>query len=274
MLQPPESLQIRKEFDTRIELEPGFANVELLVLPEEPTLSILKDEYEEQMRLARTKNANTYSDIDHDNADVDDEDEIILLDGSQCKRLSTALAAILVFASLAGTIQVVSLMEPDRRWQGWLGLCGGVALLLPCAVLMHKLIKVFTAYQEPSAKQGIVIDGVLTKPENSMLAEACLAPSSCCDDERQLNNVASYMAPESSGCYFIRYNTSKRTTPAYPPGAIATTAAAAAADGTDSSLVSSHDLVSSNSSISSLSDDSPLRGQVLWQSVPGSMDSL
>lgn len=237
--QTQESLQIRKQFDSIKELEQGFANVELLVLPVEPTVSILKDDYEEQMLQVKT---------------IDEEDvNELFLDGSQCKRLSTALAAVLVLASLGGTIQVVYLMEPEERWQGWLCLCVGVALLLPCAVVLHKLIKALAAFQEPSEKHGIVIDGVLTKPD-SMLSEACMPPSGCCDDDdRHLAKVASYIAPEASGCYFIRYN-SKRT----------------AADG-ESSLAS-QEFISSNSSISSLSDDSPMRGHVLWQS--GSLDSL
>jgi hypothetical protein len=288
---PLETLQIRKQFDTRIELEPGFANVELLVLPEEPTLSILKDEYDEQMRLAKT---NTKHGVHDDYDDENENDDEIILDGSQCKRLSTVLAAFLVFASLAGTIQVVMLMEPDQRWQGWLCLCGGVALLLPCAVVLHKLIKLCAVYQEPSAKQGIVIGSGVLPPGHSgdtmmLLYEACLdAPSACCcEDGRQLHQVASYMAPETSGCYFIRYpTTSKRSAAANTTTATTAadvvsdgpTAAVAMADGTDSSLVSSssheHILPSSNSSISSLSSDSPMHGQDMWQPVSGSMDSL
>jgi hypothetical protein len=291
---PLETLQIRKEFDTRIELEPGFANVELLVLPEEPTLSMLKGDYEEQMRLAKTNIKHGGNDNYDDDGDEND-DEISFLDGSQCKRLSTVLAAFLVFASLAGTIQVVMLMEPDRRWQGWLCLCSGVALLLPCAVVLHKLIKLCAAYQEPSAKQGIVIGSGVLPPGHSgdtmmLLYEACLdAPSACCcEDGRQLHQVASYMAPETSGCYFIRYPTTSKRAAAATTTTTATTAADVVSDGptaavamadrTDSSLVSSslheHILSSSNSSISSLSSDSPMHGQDMWQPVSGSMDSL
>ena len=45
------NIQIRKQFETSHLLTEGFANVELLVLPHEPTYSVLKDEWEKEYAL-------------------------------------------------------------------------------------------------------------------------------------------------------------------------------------------------------------------------------
>lgn len=222
-----ESLQIRKQFETSRALEVGFANVELLVLPEDPTHSCLKREYDEQMHNS----------------------ERLFDDHSECKRLSTAFAAFLVLASLAGTVQVIYLMDAEDRYQGWIVLCVGVTLLLPLAVMIHKIVKMIAA--EPG---GVIIG---RKDVGGMERAACLAPSCM---ETDLPEVASYVVPEASGCYFVHY--------AKPAAKDNTTTTAT----TRCDSEAPYDNVSSASTISSISDNSPNTGRVLWNT--GSSDSM
>lgn len=200
-----ESLQIRKQFETTRALQVGFANVELLVLPEDPTQSCIKQELEEET----TNDGDTTS--------------------GGCQRFSMAVAIFLVVASVAGTVQVIYLMNPDERRKGWIVLFTGLVLLFPCAFIIHKFVKLLAA--EPG---GVIVG----RKEHSMERAACLAPS-CMGAE--IPEVASYVVPEASGCYFVHYEKPRCFDSEAP-----------------------YDNVSSASTISSISDNSPNTGKILW----------
>lgn len=225
--QTHESIQIRKHFETQQFLEQGFANVELLVLPEEPKHSILKEDFDQKIQEERrvkqleqerrSRRNDGLSDADDTNnteaAKNNSYDPLgDILEGRYCnqkwKRVSTGVAAVLVLASLAGTVQVVCLMDPEVRWQGWVSVCVGVTVLLPVALLVHKCLLAFARWQalEPE-KQGYIVQSytatgtIVTNNNNNntttkaatilsgndnnraatttLMQECCLMPPSC-----------------------------------------------------------------------------------------------
>ena len=231
-----ESIQIRKHFETQQVLEQGFGNVELLVLPEEPTHSILKDDYDQHLRQEKhmeklqQERERRKTDSSFDTGDVDDDPLGEVLDGEycnrKCKRMTTAVAAFLVLASIAGTIQVVLLMEEEERWKGWLSLVAGLTLNIPVALLIYRCTKSAHGWNESSEKQGYIVqsstmNGSVRSPNpqsptsgTASLANACMPPScsalveGICDGNGKYNysEVVSYVVPEMSGCYFVHYN--------------------------------------------------------------------
>ena len=240
-----ESIQIRKQFETLQALEQGFANVELLVLPDEPTHSILKDDYDQHLRqekhmhMLEQEREKRKLISSFDSGDEKDDDPFgEVLDGGycnkKCKRITVALAALLVLASITGSLQVVLLMEEDDRWKGWLSFVFGLMLDVPVALLIYRYTKLARGWNESSEKQGYIVqsstmNGSVTLPINqsttrgtvaalpsstASLADACMPPScsdlmeGICDDNGKYNytQAASYVVPEIGGCYFIRYD--------------------------------------------------------------------
>jgi hypothetical protein len=57
-------IQVRKCFQTRYLLQEGFANIELLVLAQDPTISVLLDDYYRFQNVTMTHNSNTPT-MDH-----------------------------------------------------------------------------------------------------------------------------------------------------------------------------------------------------------------
>lgn len=301
--QTHESIQIRKHFETQQALEQGFANVELLVLSEEPTHSILKEDFDQQIQEEqrvkelnnRRNNSTSYDDIEKNDPFGD------ILEGrycnQKCKRMSTGFAAVLVLASLAGTIQVVCMMDPVVRWQGWISVCFGVALLLPAALLVHKCMVTVTRWQEQPEKQGYIVQSYTTtgtlatsnyhktlntnnNDSSTTLMQACMPPScgglldDICDqtvtDNSRANTskfpyseAASYVVPEMSGCYFVHYPTNKTNRPKHRPPTHMSEEQSKDLERPFSTIheVPSNDdginEVSSTSTVSSISDDDP-----------------
>jgi hypothetical protein len=146
-------------------------------------------------------------------------------------------AAVLVLASLAGTIQVVRFLDEDIQWQGWISLIIGTALLLPVAVALWKCMEWFKHIQEPDEKQGIIVQSftrdngtVQSNPHpnppssnptnhhhrNKSSSSTSVASGffveeycgACCgNNTHAAAEVASYIVPEMSGCYFVHYPT-------------------------------------------------------------------
>jgi hypothetical protein len=309
--QTHETIQIRKHFETQQALEQGFANIELLVLPEEPTHSILKDDFdrqiqeEKQVKLLEQERQNRRKNMSYDTADDRDPLEDILAGrycNQKCKRLSTGVAAVLVVASLGGTVQVICLMDPALRWQGWLSFCVIVTLLLPAALLMNKCMMACTRWQEQPEKQGYIVQSytttgtVVTSGNNNnisktpngsndgsiSLIQACMPPScgglmdDICDqtvtDGSSRNpttaarfpyaEVASYVVPEMSGCYFVHYPTEKNSrshkhhrSSHLPPEQ---TTVLHRPVSTIHEVPTPNDDISSTSTISSISDEDPV----------------
>lgn len=191
-----ERVQIRKHFETRQLLEPGFANVELLVLPEEPTNSIIKGDQRPSL------------------TESEDDGDDWLLDLPKYRQLSTVFASLLIVASLAGTIQVVHLMDEQEQWKGWVSVCVGVTLLLPVALFIVSCMSGISFLQNYE-KRGYVVEknGKHVKKEQpsqdaSLFQQAVLPCSNLCDPD-----VASYVVPETSGCYFINLEKQRPASP-------------------------------------------------------------
>ena len=233
-----ETIQIRKQFETQHALEQGFSNVELLVLPDEPTHSILRDDFEQQVQQEkqvqqleqeREKRKHISS---FDSASVKDDGPLgEVLEGGycdkKCKRMTVVFAATLVLASLAGTLQVVCLMDERERWKGWLSFWFGLAIITPIALLIHRCLKLAQRWNESSEKHGYIVQSTngseVTSPnQRSMkagasmdmsISDACMPPScgdlvdGLCDSNGKFSyaEAASYIVPETGGCYFVRY---------------------------------------------------------------------
>jgi len=187
------NVQIRKEFETQQSLEQGFANVELLVLPEEPTHSVLKDDWQKEMQ-------------------EQSEESTCFWEKHIYKRLSIAFAGILVLASVAGGILAVNRLDPVLRQWGWMSVCIGVALLLPAALLIHRGLTCFQKSLERT--NGIIIEGaeqVMKMGPFQNCEDYDILDARACDQEalsvipisprRVLNDVT---VEETAGCYFIR----------------------------------------------------------------------
>jgi hypothetical protein len=160
MVPPDNSIQIRKHFETQHLLQEGFANVELLVLPEEPTHSVLREdwqkEFEEQVREERTPHC---------------------YKSSTAKRLSMAFAALLVLISIAGGLLAAHKMKPNQRLLGWLSVCLGVTLLLPAAILIHRIQVAFGRLLDSNTEKA----GIYIRGSTSQLSMAQGDPVGCCD---------------------------------------------------------------------------------------------
>jgi len=248
--QTHESIQIRKHFETQKALEQGFSNVELLVLPDEPTHSILKDDFEKQIQQEkqvkmleqeREKRRHISS---FDDTEIEHDDDLLgdVLEGGdcnkKCKRMTMVFAVFLVLASLAGTIQVVCLMDKPERWKGWLSLSFGLVFLVPAALMLHRCLKSARRWNESPDKQGFIVqsstkESLASPNQQSMkgvmsvdtaglgpasLTDACMPPScgelvdGLCDSNKKYpyGESASYVVPEMGGCYFVRYPNEKK----------------------------------------------------------------
>lgn len=156
--------QFRKTLHCDRELAVGFANVELVVVPEDPDKTILKEQLQ-----------------DHQQTIV----------SPKWKKLSTVFAALLVLASLAGTIQVVLLLDANERWKGWLTLCLGVSVLWPAGLCVHHLTQTFSKRVKivnSEQHAGLCKCGSVDPTEHSA---------------KPFQETTSYTVPETSGCYFV-----------------------------------------------------------------------
>lgn len=186
-------IQIRKQFETQQQLEEGFANVELLVLPHEPTYSVLREDWEKEWEYQ-----------------VEDYE---WWRTAWFRRLTMAVTGFLVLASVGGAVHVVIRLDPTRRAWGWALICIGVPLLLPTALTIHKCMQVLQkvlTYQSESA--GVVIRGA-DRLRRSMAEceDLDYLDARACDDEGAPQDFRSVKSTvdETAGCYFIRFPKSK-----------------------------------------------------------------
>lgn len=242
-----ETMQIRKHFETQKALEQGFSNVELLVLPDEPTHSILKDDFErqiqqeKQVKMLEQEREKRRHISSFDDTEIENDDDLFLEGGDcnkKCKRMTMAFAVFLVLASLAGTIQVVCLMDKTERWKGWLSLSFGLVFLVPAALMLHRCLKSARRWNESPDKQGFIVQSSTNKSVGSptqqsmkgitsvdtgalgpaSLTDACMPPScgelvdGLCNPHSKYpyGEHASYVVPEMGGCYFVRYPNEKK----------------------------------------------------------------
>jgi hypothetical protein len=193
MVPPDNAIQIRKHFETQHLLQEGFANVELLVLPTEPTHSVLKEdwqkEFEEQIQEERTPSC---------------------YKSSTAKRVSVAFAGLLVMVSVSGGLLAAHRMHPNQRRWGWISVCIGATLLLPAAIFIHRLQVAFARLLDDTEKTGIYIRG-----STSQLSSIAGDPVGCCDqfdvlDARACDSeettvpVPSTWNMPDNACYFVQ----------------------------------------------------------------------
>ena len=135
VLEDEDTTQVRKELQTDVLLEEGFANVELLVLPTDPTSGILKKdwerEYEKLMESERSR--------------------------KNARRGSFVLGAVLVTITIIGAIRAVQRLPVGMSIWGWVSLVSGVALLWPVGVLLYTHGSAFARMASQSKQEGGVI---------------------------------------------------------------------------------------------------------------------
>jgi hypothetical protein len=185
-------IQIRKQFETQKLLESGFANVELLVLPQEPTHSVLREDWEKEWEEQTVE-------------------ELEWWRTARCRQLSVAFAGTLVLASIAGGVQVVIRLDPSQRDWGWAILCICVPLLLPTAIMIHKGLQAFQRIMHRgSSKAGFIVNGSQTTnrpfPDCEDLDD--ILDARVCDEDDDGTDTAARSVhatmTETAGCYFIR----------------------------------------------------------------------
>lgn len=133
-----EPVQVRKCFSTKKLLEEGFANVQVVVLYDDPTMAILMEDF-----LAQKKEQATQG-----------PPSVALM------VLTYAIAAILVSASVFGAILVILRLPPESKVYGWVSLGVGGVLLYPAAYFLYSIFcYVYTLAGPLSERPGVIING-------------------------------------------------------------------------------------------------------------------
>ncbi|EEC49179.1 predicted protein [Phaeodactylum tricornutum CCAP 1055/1] len=213
--------QIRKQFQTTVPLEEGFANVELLVLPHEPTVSMLKEDWKREL-LEQQQDVN---------------DGAVCCRPVLCRRLSMIFAGVLVLVSIGGAVLVVDHMDPVDKGLGWGVFCIGTALLLPSALGLHRLGTAVSQMLSDPSKTGRVLQGAEELSATTAAQWDCqefdVLDARACDDEGEILSAIQHQqqegfggsqlplphgrrrplyahhggagVPDTAGCYFIRF---------------------------------------------------------------------
>ncbi|GAX17985.1 hypothetical protein FisN_18Hh198 [Fistulifera solaris] len=181
-------IQVRKHFATQHLLEQGFANVEILVIPQEPTSSVLKEVFQQQVE------------------DQKEDEQEALIRPTFCKRLSMTFSFILVLVSLGACVQAVVHLDPLERWKGWVLLCIGATVLLPTGLFVHRALQVMHRTMElHSENAGIILKGATNTMQNLWdNIDDMLDPQGACEDNaitETIRDVHSKCAP--TGEYFV-----------------------------------------------------------------------
>lgn len=240
----PGSIQIRKEFETSHLLTEGFANVELLVLPHEPTYSVIKEDFErdyalhqQQQRslafaaaaaaqnggphptslLERSNTMGGISTLSANNNTIAHESMIdVLFEDLEWwrspwfRRMSVAGAGMLVLASVAGGIQVVTRLRPSQRCWGWVMVVVGVPLLLPAAIGIHYgLRKVRRVFDSNSAMIVRGAERLAVRPCSSS-CEDMMDARGCDDEDGTIVTSPTRATSAADGCYIVRVNNNRR----------------------------------------------------------------
>lgn len=135
-----EPLQVRKCFATGKLLEEGFANVEVLVLVEDPTTSILLEDFLLEMHERAQRQ-------------LQKPDVVYTI-------LVYVIAAVLITTSLVGGIHAYFKLDPEQDFWGKVSLGVGTVLLYPVAVLCYYIIKL--AYRWATLliqRPGVIVHG-------------------------------------------------------------------------------------------------------------------
>jgi hypothetical protein len=199
-----DSIQIRKHFATQQRLQEGFANVEILVLPEEPTNSVIREDWEKEME------------------DELSETDISIWNRAWCKRCVIFLAAFLVLTSVGWTVAIVIRLDPLERHWGWISACLGISLLVPAGLVVHRGLAAFQRSLEyQSERAGIVIRGPTGMASGNIFscdALDVLDTAVCDDDLPVVGGSTSQNKPlwkgiplaDAAGCYSIQFLPKRR----------------------------------------------------------------
>lgn len=142
------TLQIRKEFETLHPLEQGFGNVELLVLHHEPTTSIIKEDWEQQvmeeMEESRSRRASKATSCGCITSFCRCIDGVFCGFGKDeygehliWKRIWISFCLLMMLVAMAGSVLAVHRLPIDTRRLGWLCLCLEGLLVIPLALAIR-----------------------------------------------------------------------------------------------------------------------------------------
>ncbi len=135
-----EPLQVRKCFATGKLLEEGFANVEVLVLVEDPTTSILMDDF------LLDQNERTQK-------QMEPPDMIYTI-------VVYMIAAVLIITSLVGGLHAYFRLDPEQEFWGKISLGVGTVLIYPLALLLYLILSVGYRWATPLIQRpGIIVHG-------------------------------------------------------------------------------------------------------------------
>ena len=162
-----EPLQIRKVFSTNRLLEEGFANVEVLVLTDDPTTAILMEDFLEQKK--------------DQEAHARDAPSIAYL------VMIYLVAAVLIGTSIVGSVLVILRMKAPLF--GWISLGIGVVLMYPTALWLTNSLSYLCSMAGPlHERPGSIIHGHRYTCSGKRCG-AMLDPSEIFgDDEKHSNN--------------------------------------------------------------------------------------
>jgi hypothetical protein len=147
VLPDEDATQVRKEVQSHVFLEAGFANVEVLVLPTDPTSGMLKKDWERQYE--------EYLETEQSR--------------QQARIWSLVLGAILVTLSITGAIKAVLRLPVETSIWGWVSIAAGAALLWPVAILLYLNGSAFARLVTQTKEEGgIIIRGKQPPPPFSL----------------------------------------------------------------------------------------------------------
>jgi hypothetical protein len=167
--EPEEPLQVRKCFSTRKLLEEGFANVEVLVLTEDPTMSILFDDYLEE-KMARAAQEPP---------------------GVMWVAAVHTIAILLIGTSFVGGLHVLRRLQASQQVYGWMTLGIGTILLYPTAIVMYKTVTLCYRWAGPF-RPGVIIHGAAGRLDCTQRCGANMNPMDIMLDDPHDSILASH----------------------------------------------------------------------------------
>jgi len=151
-----EPIQVRKVFCTKHLLEEGFANVEVLVLYDDPTTAILMDEYVRQKKEVEQQHE-TRKNNEEFGIDEDDDSVVPTL---VITVMTYTIAAILISVSLIGAVLIILRLPSNRRVFGWVSLGVAILMLYPTAKGVYSFIcYIYRLIGPLSDRPGVIING-------------------------------------------------------------------------------------------------------------------
>lgn len=153
------TFQVRKAFETDKLLENGFSNVELLVLPEEPTSGILVKRWETEYQLEQQEEVSR----------------------RQMMYVALALGAVFVVLSIGGAVLAVLRLAEEDQTTGWICLGTAIVLLGPLAFLLYRYAKRCLIATRQSVEDGMILSGNVASltPNLKSGVGKCLAIDPC-----------------------------------------------------------------------------------------------